>query len=58
VASKPKNKMPARQRAKQFLPFAAVQGLDIALAKKEEEVTSTSSSCTVQKGKIKHLTKK
>ena len=50
--------MPASQRAKQFLPFAAVQGLDIALAKKEEEVTSTSSSCTVQKGKIKHLTKK
>lgn len=44
MASKPKKKMPASQRAKQFLPFAAVQGLDIALAKKEEEVTSTSSS--------------
>jgi hypothetical protein len=42
VASKPKKKMPAKQRAKQFLPFAAVQGLEPALKRKEEEVLKAS----------------
>lgn len=30
-------KMPVSQRAKQFAPFAAITGLDVALRKKEEE---------------------
>ena len=36
---KPSNrrKMPASERAKQFAPFAAVVGLEVALAKKEKE---------------------
>ncbi|MBQ5430126.1 MAG: hypothetical protein IIU28_00580 [Lachnospiraceae bacterium] len=33
------SKMPNAQRAKQFLPFAAVRGLDIALQKAEESLT-------------------
>ena len=36
VASKPKTSMPISERAKQFLPFAAVKGLPEALAKKEK----------------------
>jgi len=43
VVAKPKNKMPKSQRAKQFLPFAAVQGLDKALIKKEEEASASPS---------------
>ncbi len=43
MAAKPKNKMPKSQRAKQFLPFAAVQGLDKALIKKEEEASASPS---------------
>lgn len=35
--SKPRGKMPISERAKQFAPFAAVGGLDAALAKKERE---------------------
>jgi len=35
VASRPKTPMPVSERAKQFLPFAAVKGLPEALAKKE-----------------------
>lgn len=34
---KPRGKMPISERAKQFAPFAAVGGLDVALAKKERE---------------------
>ena len=32
------NKMPMSQRAKQFMPFAALKGLDEALRRKEWEV--------------------
>ena len=36
MASKPKNKMPIDERAKQFMPFAALRGLPDALAAKEK----------------------
>ena len=36
MASKPKNKMPIEDRAKQFMPFAALKGLPDALAAKEK----------------------
>ena len=36
MASKPKHKMPIEERAKQFMPFAALSGLPEALAKKEK----------------------
>jgi len=36
VADKPKNKMPIEERAKQFMPFAALRGLPDALAAKEK----------------------
>lgn len=32
-----RDKMPISQRAKQFAPFAAINGLDVALRMKEEE---------------------
>ena len=35
MASKPKNKMPLSDRAKQFMPFAALKGLPDALREKE-----------------------
>ena len=35
MASKPKAPMPPAERAKQFLPFAALKGLQEALAEKE-----------------------
>ena len=38
MASKPRSKMPIAERAKQFMPFAAVSGLAAALAQKEKEV--------------------
>ena len=37
-ASKTRPKMPVSQRAKQFLPFDAVKGLQQALRKKEAEM--------------------
>ena len=37
-------KMSTAQRAKQFLPFAGVRGLDEALALKEQELLFTSES--------------
>lgn len=37
MTEKIRSKMPVSQRAKQFAPFAAVGGLDIALRRKEEE---------------------
>lgn len=37
MTEKIRTKMPLSQRAKQFAPFAAVGGLDIALRRKEEE---------------------
>lgn len=36
MANRPKNKMPIEERAKQFMPFAAVKGLPEALAAKEK----------------------
>lgn len=39
MASKPKNPMPIAERAKQFLPFAAVKGLNETLERKEKVVT-------------------
>lgn len=36
MANKPKNKMPIEDRAKQFMPFAALRGLPDALAAKEK----------------------
>lgn len=38
VASRPKNPMPKEDRAKQFMPFAALKGLDEALAAREKIV--------------------
>lgn len=40
MAHKPKNKMPIADRAKQFMPFAALKGLPEALAAKERIVVS------------------
>ena len=37
MASKPKHKMPIEDRAKQFMPFAALKGLPEALAAKEKD---------------------
>lgn len=36
MASKPRNKMPIDERAKQFMPFAALRGLPDALAAREK----------------------
>ena len=36
MASRPRKKMPIAERAKQFMPFAAVQGLREALEKKRK----------------------
>lgn len=38
MASKPREKMPISERAKQFMPFAALKGLPEALEKKEREL--------------------
>lgn len=38
MANTPRGKMPVSERAKQFSPFAAVKGLDLALANKEREL--------------------
>ena len=35
MASKPKAPMPAAERAKQFMPFAALKGFEEALERKE-----------------------
>ena len=39
MASKPKQKMSVEERAKQFMPFAAVKGLDAAMAAYENLTT-------------------
>lgn len=39
MAAKPRNKMPVADRAKQFMPFAALKGLPEALLRKEYDVT-------------------
>ena len=41
MANKPKRPMPVSERAKQFSPFAAVAGLDKALAKEERALFKT-----------------
>ena len=38
MGTKPKGKMPVIERAKQFMPFAAVRGLQLALRRKEQEL--------------------
>lgn len=38
MANKPRNKMPIEERAKQFMPFAALKGLPEALAAKERQI--------------------
>lgn len=38
MGSKPKNKMPIEERAKQFMPFAALKSLPEALAAKEKVI--------------------
>lgn len=43
MASKPREKMPISERAKQFMPFAALKGLPEALEKKEKELEQVSS---------------
>lgn len=40
MAVKPKNKMTIAERAKQFMPFSPLKGLEDALAKKEQEFVS------------------
>ncbi|MDH8679363.1 YolD-like family protein [Fusibacter bizertensis] len=62
MASRPKTPMPIAERAKQFLPFAAVKGLSEALAKKEKipvqrtEISEAQANtlnhnlCRIQKG--------
>ncbi len=40
MANRPKSPMPISERAKQFLPFAAVKGLNEALEKKEKVALS------------------
>lgn len=40
MASKPKHKMPIEDRAKQFMPFAALKGLPDALAAREKITVS------------------
>ena len=42
MANKIHPKMPVSQRAKQFMPFAALDGLEEALAQKERELTQVS----------------
>ena len=41
MANKPKRPMPVSERAKQFSPFAAVAGLDKALAEEERALFKT-----------------
>ena len=38
MGSKPKQKMPVADRAKQFMPFSALKGLEDALAAKERQI--------------------
>lgn len=38
MASKPRTKMPVAERAKQFMPFAALKGLPEALAEVERKM--------------------
>lgn len=40
VAKRPKNKMPIADRAKQFMPFAALKGLPEALSAREKIIVS------------------
>ena len=40
MAGRPRNRMSPEQRAKQFMPFAALRGLPEALERKEQEMAS------------------
>ena len=48
MACKPKNKMSPAERAKQFMPFAALHGLNEALENKLREVEAQySHTCSI-----------
>lgn len=60
MANRPKNKMSVEERAKQFMPFAALKGLPEALAAREK-ITVGKHLLTEEKAneldsKIRHLT--
>lgn len=59
MASRPKTPMPVSERAKQFLPFAAVKGLPEALAKKEKvyiaKVDISEELAMELDGKMQHI---
>ncbi|MBR3264120.1 hypothetical protein IKF94_02735 [Candidatus Saccharibacteria bacterium] len=43
LADHPRQKMPVEMRAKQFMPFSAVSGLEEALRRKEWEIETRQS---------------
>ncbi len=45
MAVRPKEKMTIEERAKQFMPFSALKGLDEALAKKEQQFIPKRELC-------------
>ena len=45
MAVKPKRKMTIEERAKQFMPFSALKGLDEALLKKEQQFIQKRELC-------------
>lgn len=61
MASKPRSSMPIPERAKQFLPFAAVKGLTEALAKKEKvpvpKIDMTEELAAKLNEKMQHIQK-
>lgn len=61
MANKPRSPMPIAERAKQFLPFAAVKGLTEALARKEKvpvsKVDMTEELAANLNEKISHIQK-
>ncbi len=61
MAGKPKTKMSVEQRAKQFMPFAALRGLPEALALKEKvtvEKVELSEEMAAELDRKMHLLKK
>lgn len=56
MPQKPKQKMSIEVRAKQFMPFAALTGLDEALRKAEEEVAEDASAIKEERADKKIIT--
>ena len=52
MACKPKNKMSPAERAKQFLPFAALHGLNEALQNKLYEIEMLAETGKLEMNKI------